>query len=175
MKRIITVGLLLLLALPAHATKVIPVGTLLDAVALNAGAASLTFYVGQKHDCGVNNSCAPTSSTDTSKGESVIEASALRLEVAFDYTAQAGTITLTCTEGATRATATATPASATLSSGTYTLAWGGVVVTPSLSADKTWPVVINLNATPVVKCVASHGGTPGATDKITVKGWLLFE
>ena len=157
----------------ASASRITPVGTLLDDVALNGAAATRTFYVGRKVDCGRNNSCDPTSATATPTGDLVRDYNKLRLMLTFDYTAQAGAITLTCTEGSTRTLATGVPSTATLSSGTYTLAWSGVVVTPSMSADTKWPVVINLNATEVVKCVVSHGGTPGATDKITVVGWLL--
>jgi len=149
--------------------------TLLDAVALNAAAASRTFYIGARDDCGRNNSCDPTSATDTSKGDAVTAFDAVGLELSFDYTANAGAITLTCTEGQTRATATGRIPTATLASGTYTLAWSGVVTSPSLSADTIWRVEFNLGAAPVTKCVVSHGGTPGATDKITVTGWLIAD
>jgi hypothetical protein len=157
----------------AGASETVPLGTLLSAVPLNGAASTLTFYVGQNVDCGRNNSCAPTSATDTSTGASIRDYDKLRLELSFDYTAQAGAITLTCTEGQTRATATGRMSTATLASGAYTLAWSGVVTTPSMSEDTIWPVVLNLRSTPVVKCVVSHGGTPGATDKITVTGWLV--
>lgn len=151
-----------------------PGGALLDGVALNAGAASLTFYIGKGIDCGRGNSCDPTSATDNSTGEEVIGYTALRLE--FDYThANNGAITLTCTDGSTRADADHTITSSSLSSGTYTLDWSGVVSTASLTTDKDWSLVLNLNISPVLKCVLSHGGTPNASDLITVRGWLIAE
>ena len=168
------VTLLSLSAMAQGQHRVTPLGTLLSAVALNGLEATRTFYVGAKVDCGINNSCAPTSTTDTSTGDPILGYSALRLELNFTHNAN-GAITVTCTEGSTRATATGTPSSATLASGTYTLAWSGVVTTPTLTGNKIWPVVINLNMAPVVKCVVSHGGVPGATDTITVKGWLIAD
>lgn len=157
--------------LPAAAQqqhKATSVGTLLSAASL---ASSKTFYVGRNRDCGINNSCSPTSTTDTSTGDPLLGFSSLRLELNYTHSSN-GTVTLTCTEGSTRATATGTPSTATLASGTYTLAWSGVVVTPTLTASRIWPVVINLNLAPVLKCVVSHSATAGS---ITVKGWLIAD
>jgi hypothetical protein len=156
---------------------VTPLGTLLSDVAMNGAAATMTFYIGRRADCGYSgaNSCSPTSTNDNSTGAEVSSYTAVGLEIDFDYTAQAGAITLTCTEGQTRATATGRIPTATLASGTYTLAWSGVVTSPSLSADTIWYVEFNLGGAPVTKCVMSHGGTPGATDTITVTGWLIAD
>lgn len=165
--------LAILIALPVtaaaggqHRTETL--ATLLDGVSL---ASSQTFYIGRFENCGRNNSCQPTSTTDTSKGDPLLGYTSVRLE--FDYThSSSGTITLTCTEGATRATATGTPSTATLSGGTYTLAWSGVVVTPTLEASRKFPIVINLNLAPVLRCVVTHSASAGT---LTVKGWLIVD
>lgn len=156
------------------ANRSLPIGALLSDVALNGAAATRTFYVGRRHDCGINNSCDPTSATDNSSGEAVSTFSAVRLELDYSHNNN-GALTLTCTEGATRAAATGVPVTSTEASGTYTLAWSGVAVTPSLSGDKKFALVFNLRSAPVVKCVVSHGGAPDADDTITVKGWLLSD
>lgn len=134
---------------------------LLEAVALNAGASSLTFYVGPK-----------TPSCQGISGKPVEIYDRLLLEVYFDYGATAGTITMTCTVGQTQATAIYSPTTCTMSSGTCTINMSGVAVTASLSADTYWQDLRGTLGNPVVKCVVAHGGAPGATDKISVKGYL---
>jgi hypothetical protein len=162
------------LGLAQDAHKTARLGTLLNAAALNGS--SLTFYVGLRADCGASsvNSCDPTSTTDNSTGDYVQAYSKLRLRMDYSH-ANNGAITLTCTEGMTRAGADGTPSTATLASGTYTLAWSGVVTTPSLTGNTVWPIVLNTNGAPVIKCVVSHGGTPNASDTITVTGWLIAD
>jgi len=149
------------------AEEVVSLGTLLDDVALNSSASSLTFYIGRR----VNDS-NPTSSTDSSSGDAVKEFDKVRLEVSFDYGATSVALTLTCTEGQTRATATGRIPTATYDSGTYTLEWAGVVTSPSMSADTIYPIEFRTRQAEVIKCVISSSGSPGASDKVSVSGWV---
>jgi len=173
MRKLITIIALSLVPLVATAAEeVTPIGNngvLLNAVALNAGASSLTFYLGKD-----TKDATPTSATDTSTGNVRLrDFDYIRLEVSYDYTATELTITLTCTEGQTRATATGVIPTATYASGVYTLAVGGVITTPSMAADTIYPVVFKTRHADVIKCVVSSSGAPGATDKVTVTGWAI--
>ena len=162
--------LVLLIASVANAQhKNVSLGKLLDDVALNAAAGSRTFYVGPRTMCD-----SATSATATCTGDQLRGYAALRLELAFTHAAN-GAITLTCTEGATRATATFRPTTSTEASGTYTLAMSGVVSTASLSTSASWAIVANIRSADVIKCVASHGGTATANDKLTITGWLIAD
>lgn len=145
-------------------------GTILDAVALNAGAAALTLYIGPFADA-VDYTDADANTT----GPRVIGFKTLTLDIAFDYTAVAGTITSTCTGGPTRTTATSRLTTCTMTTGTCGLNWSGVATTISLSGDDSWLVPMTIVGVPVIKCVIAHGGAAGATDKITVKGWLIAD
>jgi hypothetical protein len=146
---------------PDWAAAQCPGSFLLNAVALNAGATALTFYIG------------PTLPTCYGvRGRRVLEFNRVTLSASFDYTATPGTITLTCTGGSTQATATSYLTTCTVATGTCTLNWSGVSVTPSMSADTGWLVTMGTQNAPVIKCIASHSGAPGATDKITVVGWV---
>lgn len=137
---------------------ILDVGTQLDAVALNAAAASRTFTIGPRFS-----------------NENVLGYTELVLEHFFDYTANAGTITTTCLVGRTAATATFSPTTCTTSLGTCTVNMAGIFVTASLSADTKYVVRMRVEGYPTIKCTVAHGGTPGATDKITVTGYLLKE
>jgi hypothetical protein len=147
-----------------------PLGTLLDAAPLNGAASTLTFYLGPRA-----RATDYTDSTDATTGPQLRGYKTLLLELKFDYDAQAGTITTTCTGGGTRATATSSLTTCTMSSGTCTLNFSGVAVTSSLSADKNWGFPITISPWPAIKCVVAHGGTPGAADTITVNGWLIAD
>jgi len=170
MKRLIT--FLFVLLCPVFATAQLTPFTpvqcsgshMLNAVALNAAEASRTFYVGPTFP-----TCAGTS------GKSTLGYNKLLILAYFDYTANAGTITLTCTGGPTQATATYYLTTCTLAAGTCTLNWSGVSTTASLSADTKWEVLMGIKGNPAIKCVASHGGAPGATDTITVDAYLIAD
>lgn len=133
----------------------------LNAVALNAGASSLTFYIDY----------AAIKAAYEMRGPAT-----LGFDMYFDYAATAGTITTTCTVGATQATATRSLTTCTVSSGTCTLNNSGIIVHSSMSADTYWFQELGLPVSvPVIKCVVAHGGSPGATDKITVSYYLSAE
>jgi len=93
----------------------------------------------------------------------------------FDYTATAGTITLTCTVGPDTTTYTYTPQVCTLSGGTCTGADSGIFTHASMSADTRWSWRMGVRGYRYMSCVAAHGGTPAATDKITVDLVLVAE
>ena len=160
-KLLITALVLGVLTSPAYAGEVEPVvryhnlGTLLSGAALNGSASSLTFTVGP----------AVGSST-------LLAYSTLVLRVAYTH-ATNGTLTLTCTEGATAATATASLTTGTVSSGTYTLAWGGVIVTPTLAASKTFKAELGVYGSQALSCVVAHSGAATANDTVTITGFLL--
>lgn len=134
------------------------IGTQLNAVALNAAAGSRTFTIGPRVE-----------------NEDVLGYTELVLEHYFDYTANAGTITTACLVGRSTTTATFSPTTCTVSSGTCTVNLAGNFVTASLGADTRYVVRMRVEGYPVIKCTVTHGGTPGATDKITVTGYLLKE
>ena len=155
----IFVGLSLLLSAPAAAQYLPPtsrVVTALDSVALNAASTSLTF----------------TSHDDGGVGDTNGY-----LEVMFwvDYThANNGALTLTCTAGPSSSDKDYEPTTCQVASGTCTLAFGGLLVTPSLSGDKKYAAgplrIANHRA---FSCIISHGGTPDAGDIVTVKYQLI--
>jgi len=152
------------------AQETVPLGTLLDAVALNAGASYLTFYIGKYTRGGT-----PTSATDASEAGSpaVRGFDRIKLEVSYDYGATTVALTLTCTEGQTRSTATGVITTSTYNAGTYTLEASGVITTPSMAADTIYPIEFYTRHAPVIKCIVSSSGSPGATDKVTVTGWAI--
>lgn len=89
----------------------------------------------------------------------------------FDYTAQAGTISIACTPTDNDGTTLYLPTiCASVSGNTCTLATPAAVTatTPSLSADTYFKVDFKIRNVQELSCVVTHGGTPGATDKITV-------
>lgn len=133
--------------------------TALNAVALNAGASALTFAVSDTSDLGPG----------YAEGyEYAI------FFMHFDYTAQAGAISLTCTGGPSSSDVAYRPTVvSSVSSGTGTVAMSGVLTTASLSADTKWWWVLRILGARDLSCVVAHGGTPGATDKITVKYQLM--
>jgi hypothetical protein len=168
LRRAIALAFSIMIAQTAFAAEeVVSLGTLLDGVALNSSASSMTFYVGRR----VNDS-NPTSSTDSSSGDAVKDFDKIRLEVSFDYGATSVALTLTCMDGQTRATATGRIPAATYDSGTYTLEWAGVVTSPSMSADTIYSIEFRTRQAEVIKCVLSSSGSPGASDKVTVTGWI---
>jgi len=173
MKKLL-VALILGLALPVQSAENVTMagapGALLDAVALNAAASALTFYIGPRIQ-----DASPTSSTSTTSGSEVKGFDKVRLEINYDYGATTVALTLTCTEGQTRAASAGKITTATYSSGAYTLEWAGVVTSPSMSADTVYQIEFLSRHAQVIKCVVSSSGSPGATDKVTVTGWLIKE
>jgi len=172
MRKLIAILSLTLAPAVAHGQKcpeVLDLGTQLNAVALNAGATALTVTIGPTEQ-------RPGASTHTPYEKCDIAAYSLAVfDVSFDYTATAGTISMTLTGGATVATATRSLTSCTESSGNCTINMGGVATTASLSADTSWLMPAKTNHARVIKAVFAHGGAPGATDKLTVKVWLVKE
>ena len=102
----------------------------------------------------------------TACGRDLTSYKTMVIETSYSYAA-AGAITWTCTQGPSASQAVYAMSTCTTSGGTCTLNWSGVATTPSLSADKQYGVRIDIKGYPVVKCVVSHGGTPGATDFIS--------
>jgi len=137
-------------------------GTLLDNVALNGAASTRTFTVGP--DLG-------DSSTGLRKGE-VARYAQLVLDVSYTH-ANNGALSFTFLCGDTVASATRKPTTATVASGNATLNIGGVVSTPSLSANSLFTFPFGKTGLPALSVVVAHGGAPSASDKITVKGWLV--
>jgi len=137
---------------------------LLNAVPLNGAEATRTFTIGPRLP-----TCGGTS------GKTVFGYNKLVLFNHFDFTAVAGTITTTCYGGPTAATATYYLTTCTLAAGTCTLNWSGVSVTAALGADTKWEVLYGIKGNPVIRCVVAHGGAPGATDTITVDGYLFTD
>jgi hypothetical protein len=127
----------------------LPASCGLTAVSLNGAAGTRTFTCGDD------------------SGKSLEKYSKLLFVYSYTYAAT-GTITTTCTGGLTTSDATYALTTVTLSSGTATLNWSGVSVTPSLTTNKKWGVVMGKSSWPVIKCVVAHGGTPGVGDVLTV-------
>jgi hypothetical protein len=134
-----------------------PLGTLLDAVALNAAAASRTFTVG------------PTIGRDD-----LLDYSKLIVELYYDYSAVAGTINLTCLTGQTVATATYQMTTCSVGAAACTVNIGsGNFTTASLSADTYFSLRLGISGYKALSCTVTHGGGGGANDKITVTGYLV--
>ncbi len=164
MQKIFAILFTLSLAIPAQAqdkraqsTRVI---TGLDAVALNAGAAALTFAV----------SDAEGLEAGASAGYEY-----LILYVQFDYTATAGKISVVCTGGPSsedndyRLTVIK---SVTDGVGASDLG-GSLISDDSMSADTKWIWRIWTMGARDISCVFAHDGAPGATDKLTAKYQLM--
>jgi hypothetical protein len=133
-------------------------GTLLNAVALNGAAATRTFTI------------AP----QLSNYHSLLEYSTLVTRMTYDYDSNAGALSMTCTEGDTTTTATGSlTVCSTISSGTCTVDFSGVMTTASLSADKKWTWSLGIAGSQALSCVVAQSGSPGASEKITVTGFLL--
>lgn len=152
---------ILFVAVPAVAqekNRTLSLGTLLNAVASNAAAASRTFTVG------------PTLGRDH-----LLNYSKAVFEIFYDYTSSAGAVTMTCTSGQTVATANfqLTLCQTSSGSGVCTVNIGaGVFTTASLSADTRYSVVLGIAGRPALSCVMSHA-SPGAGEKFTVTGYLV--
>ena len=136
------------------------IGVKLDGVAMNGAASTRTFTVA---DSDLNPGLSASAYTDHL-------AWYRNLSIESVWTkAAAGTITYTCT--GTIAPALLLPNSTlttqTVSSGTATLNWSGVLVTPSMSASKSWLTRIGIGGAQSIKCIAEQSGTPGAGDLLT--------
>lgn len=140
-----------------HLTLPTTARTLLDAVALNGAAGTRTFtWTGLKGTADV------------------------RLFLFFDYAANAGNITTTCTLSQADNTLDFMPTtcSDTIAAGvnTCTLSYAGIWKTPAaLSADKYFSFLVPLRGAAAMECIVAHDNTPGATDKITVYGIATTE
>lgn len=163
MKRLLLIlGIVAATARPALAIDASPVvraydlGTLLNAVALNGAPATRTFTVG------------PTLGADKLWSYSTL---VLRL----DYTwANNGTISVTCTEGATGATATSSlTVCSSVISGECFLDYAGKETTPTLTASKKVTLKLGIAGSQALSCVVTHNGTPNGSDVATVTGVLL--
>jgi hypothetical protein len=122
----------------------------LDAVALNAAAGSRTFAIDTRSQA---------------YGQ-------ITFWFYFDYTANAGIISLTCTGGPTTTdnAYTLTVCDSASTEGECTAKTSGIFKSAgSLSADTKWDGRMYINGALSLSCVAAHSGTPGATDTITVK------
>lgn len=162
MKKYLLAMSFLVFVLPAYAQdtggnrKVSQTVTGLDAVALNGAAATRTFVISTDSD------------QNSNTGSTANGYMAIHFWVDFTH-ANNGTLTLTCTVGPSSADNDYTPTTCTVASGTCTLNFGGVIVTPSLSADKKYEASMLILGNRDVSCVMAHGGTPAAGDIVTVK------
>lgn len=130
-------------------------GVGLSAVALNAAAGTRTFVI-------------------NTKGYAY---GSVTFWMFFDYTAVAGQITLTCTGGPDDSdnAYTLTVCSASSPAGECVAVNSGIMRSVAgLAADTRWDHRLQLYGARSLSCVASHGGAPGATDKITVN-YVLTE
>jgi hypothetical protein len=123
----------------------------LSAVALNAAAASRTFDL-------------------VTEGWDIAS-------IWIDYThANNGALTLSCLGGHT---ASSTPAytltTCTMASGACTLNDGGTFATASLSAAKHYEVRFGVRGYAEIRCVIAHGGSPNASDLVTVTAVTVAE
>jgi hypothetical protein len=128
----------------------------LNAVALNAAAASRTFTV------------------DTSR----YAYGSITFWMYFDYGATAGQISLTCTGGPSASDNgyTLTVCAAASTEGECTAVNSGIMKSVAgLSADTKWDHRMELHGAMSLECVAAHGGAAGATDKITVHYMVMEE
>ncbi len=127
--------------------------TLLDGVALNAAAGTRTFSWGNNRAIGYKN-----------------------FVFWVEYThANNGTLTLTCTHSHDENVSDYAPTTCASSGGTCTLSFGGVFVTPSLSADQNYKGRMGIDGARDFSCVIAHGGSPAAGDLVTIKGYLTAE
>lgn len=125
------------------------VHTALNAVALNAAAASRTFTIG------------PVDGFAT-----------IQFWFDFDYTAVAGVISLTCTGGPTSADKdyTLTVCDSASTEGECSAKTSGILKSEGqLSADTKWDARLGMRGARYLSCLAAHDNTPGATDLLTVK------
>lgn len=168
-RRLLLASLIPLLLIPAQAAAapcpdVLDLGTVIDAKPLNGAASTLTVTVG------------PTeyATGDSSMRCQVGQYSLIVFDVYFDKGSKDGNISSTITGGATAATADRKLTSCTPSSGNCSLNLGGVATTASqLTTDVGWLQPVYTNHAMVIKAVFAHDNAPGATDKLTVKVWLV--
>jgi len=135
---------------------VLPLGTLLSDVALNAVAATRTFTIGPA----------------LANGKKLEQYDRLALHFVFTH-ANNGTISAVVTEGAAADSATGSLTRKSWSGSTATLSFNETYITESLSADKSFSVLIETGGARALQVVVAHGGAPNASDKITVTGELL--
>lgn len=137
--------------------------TCLDDVALNGAASTRTFV----WPCVAESRYADALGYDT-----------LVLHLYFTH-GNNGALTLTCThqDGSDDDPETADQITPTVctGSGSCTLTDSGTFTSASLSAD--WDRTIRLDVAGLKngQCVIAHGGSPDASDKITIKGRLVTE
>lgn len=125
-------------------------GVGLDAVALNGAPATRTFEI------------------DTRR----YVYGTVTFWISFDYTANAGIISLICTGGPNDDDNdyTLTVCDSASTEGECTAKTSGIFRSAgSLSADTKWDARMGIKGAKSLSCVGSHGGSPGATDKLTVK------
>ena len=130
---------------------------LLDDVALNGAAGTRTFTLGPQIGAGPRQ---------------LAEFRTLVLEVDFTHD-QDGTLSIACTEGQSTSAADFDLTTTTCSSGTCSLHFAGTVTTNStLTADKKFAHRVGITGFKVIQCVVTHNGSPTASDKVTVTGFL---
>lgn len=130
--------------------------TVLSSVAMNGAAATRTFTLSRNVLAGYGR---------------------ILFWVDFDYATAAGAISLTCTAGPADADRDYqyTICNGTEVGGTCTTNFAGVFTTVSLSADTKWLWVMDTMGVHALSCVAAHGGTPTASELITIKYTLVAE
>jgi hypothetical protein len=137
------------------------IGVKLSDVAMNGSASTRTFTVA---DSDLNPNAAGASSyTDHL-------AWYRNMSIQSQWTrTSTGTITYTCTGTIAPEFSgpTATLTTQTVSSGTATLNWSGVIVTPSMSASKDWITRLGIGGVQKIRCVAEQSGTPASGDILT--------
>lgn len=83
-----------------------------------------------------------------------------------------GALTTTCTVSDDAGVTDAAPTTCATASGTCTLSFAGVFVTPSLTADKDYVIRADIGGYRHIECSTAHGGAPAAGDTLSVTGYL---
>lgn len=134
-------------------------GTKLDAVALNAAAASRTFNIG---------AVSATNTNPIAAGYRW-----LLLKIAFTH-ANNGTLTILC-DDADDATGTTnyTMTTCSTASGACTLNFVTGATTSTLTGDKNFSVRLDIAGHGFLECSVTHNGTPAAGDVVSVTAELV--
>lgn len=128
-------------------------GKVIDAKPMNGAASTLTFTFGPRY-------CA----------RNVASFKWLVVEMEYTHSTKVGNVLLTCTNGRSVATADKTPTTC-VGAGTCTTVDGGIFST-AVTASKNWSMRLGIRGYRAWSCVASHDGTPTASEILTANAYL---
>jgi hypothetical protein len=99
----------------------------------------------------------------------------MTLHISYTH-ANNGALTLTCTSiDNSGGTTEYTPTTCVSIAGTCNLQDAGIYVTAELTGNKNYVVPVGILGFHDMKCTLAHGGTPNASDTVTIDGWLVTE